>query len=236
MEEPVYSLRILLVEDDLETSRLVAAALREAGYSTSVVASGAAALRETASATFDAVVLDVRLPDTDGVSLCRRWRDAGLETPILMLTAKTDVASRIEGLNSGADDYLGKPFAVAELRARLRAILRRRADPSRVAAVRIGDVTVDFGRRRVTRQDREILLTRREFELLERLVQARGNVVSRRELTTDVWGEATSDTEASLEVIIGRLRRKLGGPPDRPWIRTLRGIGYALDAGGGARV
>jgi two-component system OmpR family response regulator len=235
MDDLAPDARILLVEDDRETRRLVTAALREAGFSASAVDTGAAASREISAGTFDAVVLDVRLPDTDGISLCRRWRETGIDIPVLMLTAKTDVASRIDGLNSGADDYLGKPFAVAELRARLKAILRRRSGRTRVEPVHIGGVIVDFGRRLVTRGDREILLTRREFELLERLVQARGHVVSRRDLMTDVWGEATTDAEASLEVIIGRLRRKLAGPDDRPLIRTLRGIGYALDAAGAGR-
>ena len=231
MEDTARAVRVLLVEDDRETSRLVSDALREAGYSPTAVGSGGAASREIETGAFEAVVLDVRLPDTDGISLCRRWRSGGVDTPILILTAKTDVASRIDGLNSGADDYLGKPFAVAELRARLKAILRRRSGRRRSESFSLGEVTIDFGRRRVTRREREILLTRREFELLERLVQARGDVVTRRDLMTDVWGEATSDAEASLEVIIGRLRRKLGGPDSRPLIRTLRGIGYAIDDG-----
>lgn len=229
--EPDRLGRILLVEDDRETRLLVAEALREAGYSPSMAGTGEAASRELSTGAFEAIVLDVRLPDIDGVSLCRKWREMGVDTPILMLTAKTDVASRIDGLNSGADDYLGKPFAVAELRARLKAILRRRSDRTRITPVRVGDVAVDFGRRRVTRGDREILLTRREFELLERLVQARGNVVSRRDLVMDLWRGSSSDAEASLEVIIGRLRRKLGAENGPPLIRTLRGIGYALDAG-----
>ncbi len=229
MDDFAGAARVLLIEDDRETSRLVAAALGEAGYSPTVVSTGAAATREISAGAFDAIVLDVRLPDADGIALCRKWREAGIGIPILILTARTDVASRIEGLNSGADDYLGKPFAVAELRARLRAILRRRSDPSRVGPVRLGEVVVDLGRRRVTRRDQEVLLTRREFELLERLMQAGGNVVSRRELIADVWGDAAKDAEASLEVIVGRLRRKLGGPEGRPVIRTLRGIGYALD-------
>jgi two-component system OmpR family response regulator len=230
MEDASGSIRILLVEDDPETRRLVSAALREAGYSPTAVATGADAYREILAGSFRAIVLDVRLPDADGISLCRQWRGAGIDTPILILTAKTDVGSRIDGLNSGADDYLGKPFALAELRARLNAILRRRSDRRGSAPLRMGEVTVDFGRRRVTRSKREILLTRREFELLERLVQAGGNVVSRHDLMTDVWGDATSETEASLEVIVGRLRRKLTGPGDPPLIRTLRGVGYALES------
>lgn len=223
-------LRILFVEDDRETRQLVAAALREQGYEVTAVDRGAAATSEVRSQRFSAVLLDVRLPDSDGIALCREWRSAGFDVPILILTARTDVSSRVAGLDAGADDYLGKPFAVAELKARLRSVLRRGTTPARARVFRFGELSMSFSRRQVRRGETEVPLTRRELELLERLVQARGHAVSREDLMEDVWGDATPEAAASLEVIIGRLRRKLDAAGSERLIRTFRGYGYSFVA------
>lgn len=224
------SLRILLVEDDRETRQLVAAALREQGYVVTPVDRGAAATSAIRNQQFSAVVLDVRLPDSDGIALCREWRSGGFDLPILILTARTDVSSRVDGLNAGADDYLGKPFALAELRARLSSVLRRSAERLRARVFRSGDLSLNFARRQVWRAGVEVPLTRREFELLERLVRARGHAVSREDLLEEIWGAATPEAGASLEVIIGRLRRKLDAAGSERLIRTFRGYGYSFAA------
>lgn len=178
-----------------------------------------------------AVVLDVWLPDGTGFDLCREWRAHGLRVPVLMLTARTDVSSRVQGLDAGADDYLGKPFALSELRARLRALLRRGSDPLRERVLRRGALSVDFGRRRAWLLDREVPLTRREVDVLERLAWAQGHAVSREDLLEELWGEASSEAGASLEVIVARLRRKLEQGQKEGLIRTVRGYGYALAEG-----
>ena len=222
--------RVLLVEDDRETRQLVSRALADVDYQVTSVDRAAAATAAIRDGDFSAVILDVRLPDSDGITLCREWRERGLRVPILMLTARTDVASRVEGLTAGADDYLGKPFALAELRARLNAILRRGAGASRRLTLRAGDLSLDFASRSVRRGDAEIPLTRRELDVLERLVRGGGHAVSRDDLLDEIWGEATPESASSLEVIVGRLRRKLDATGSEKLIRTLRGFGYAFAA------
>jgi two-component system OmpR family response regulator len=224
---PLSEVRILLVEDDRATRNLVGESLSEAGYAVTSVERAGEAAAAMRGAAFSAVILDVWLPDGSGVELCREWRGAGLRIPVLMLTARTDVSSRVEGLDAGADDYLGKPFALAELQARLRALLRRRQEAAAERVFQRGRITVDFGRRQAWRGRNEVPLTRREIDVLERLVSARGRAVSRDDLLEEIWGEATPEAESSLEVIVGRLRRKLEASGE-PLIRTLRGHGYAL--------
>jgi len=220
--------RILLVEDDRETRWLVERWLLEEGYAVDSTGRCATALAALRGASYDAVILDLRLPDGSGLGVCRQWRQTGARTPILILTARTDVASRVEGLDCGADDYLGKPFAIAELRARLRALLRRgtsdRADP----IFQRGQLRVDLARRQVRIGSREVPVTRRELEVLARLVRAAGRAVSRDDLLEEIWGESTPEASASLEVIVGRLRRKLQTKGADPLIRTFRGHGYGL--------
>ena len=222
---------IAIVEDDREMRELLREALGNQGYAVTAVGSGAAAEEVVLGQEPDAVILDVWLPDADGVDLCRTWRRAGVRTPILMLTARTDVAARVAGLDAGADDYLGKPFALAELRARLAALLRRGGRPLRGEVLRRGPVTVDFGRRQAWVDGREVAITRRELEVLERLAEAGGRAVSRDDLLGDVWGEATRETAASLEVMVARLRRKLDRPGRVDLVRTVRGFGYAIAGG-----
>lgn len=222
--------RILLVEDDRETRALVASALAEAGHEVEVAANAGAARVALRRTGFGAVVLDVGLPDGSGIELCREWRRAGVSVPILILTARTDVASRVAGLDAGADDYLGKPFALAELRARVRALIRRGASLPQERIVKHGDLVMDFARRVVLRGGVEVPITRRELEVLERLARAGGHAVSRDDLLEDLWGESTVEAGASLEVIVGRLRRKVDAPGSERVIRTIRGYGYALSA------
>jgi two-component system OmpR family response regulator len=223
--------RVAIVEDDREMRGLLREALGHEGYAVTAVGSGAAASEAVRGGDVDAVILDVWLPDADGVELCRAWRRSGLRIPILMLTARTDVAARVAGLEAGADDYLGKPFAMAELRARLNAVLRRGTRPLRGEIFRRGPVSVDFGRRQAWVGGQEVAITRRELEVLERLAEAGGRAVSRDDLLQDVWGEATSETAASLEVMVARLRRKLERPGGSPIVRTVRGYGYAVVTG-----
>lgn len=227
MEEPS---RILLVEDDRETRQLVEVWLREEGYRVDAVGRCSAATTALRGASYDAIILDLRLPDGSGLGLCREWRQTGVRTPILILTARTDVSSRVEGLDSGADDYLGKPFAVAELRARVRAVLRRGASGATVPVFQRGELRVDFARRQARVGAREVPITRRELEVLARLVHAAGRAVSREGLLEEIWGESTAESAASLEVIVGRLRRKLQTGGADPLIRTFRGYGYGLVA------
>ena len=220
--------RILLVEDDVPTRILVKKALVEEGYTVEVHGSGDAGTRALLAGGFAAVVLDVWLPDACGIELCREWRRTSIRIPVLMLTARTDVASRIAGLDAGADDYLGKPFALAELKARLRALLRRDSTPERDWVLRRADVTVDFQRRQAWVGGNEVPITRREIEVLARLASSRGRAVARDDLLEEIWGEATAEAAASLEVIVSRLRSKLEGAGRGALIRTIRGHGYAL--------
>jgi len=229
----VRSRVVVLVEDDPETRSFVARALREEGLevrATGRVETARALVREE---DVDLVVLDVGLPGASGLELCAEMRREGLDVPVLMLTAHSDVGSRVEGLETGADDYLGKPFALAELRARVRALLRRpRTEPPETILEWAG-VRVDVRRRRASRGGEELPLTRRELDLLARLLKARGAVVARETLLEDVWGHDTPEAAASLEVIVSRLRRKLPRGADGSLVRNVRGVGYALDEGAG---
>jgi two-component system, OmpR family, response regulator len=227
-------IRVAVVEDDREMRELLREAVGNQGYTVTAVGTAAAAETVVLGGEVDAVILDVWLPDADGVDLCRGWRRAGLRMPILMLTARTDVAARVAGLDAGADDYLGKPFALAELRARLAALLRRGGRPLRGELFRRGPVTVDFGRRQAWVAGQEVAITRRELEVLERLAEAGGRAVSRDDLLQDVWGESTREAAASLEVMVARLRRKLERPGGSALVRTVRGYGYAIVSGGDA--
>jgi DNA-binding response OmpR family regulator len=168
-------------------------------------------------------VLDLSLPDGSGLDLCRTLRAEGSDIPILMLTARSEVALRVQGLDAGADDYLSKPFAVAELRARVRALGRRGSLP-RGLVCEHGGVRLDFAARRALRDGSEVAVTSREWAILELLCRRSGRIVSRHDLLQGVWGEVSDSGAGSLEVLIARLRRKLGGE----LIRTLRGEGYAL--------
>jgi len=220
-------MRILIVEDNAEVRDFVEATLKEAGFDVRGVATCAAAEAAMRDGGFAGIVLDWMLPDRPGIDLCRALRKEGDATPVLMLTARGDVEDRVTGLEAGADDYLKKPFAAAELRARVKALLRR---GPRLAEeiVRIGPIEVQTAARRVVAGQREVPLTAREFDILETLARQRGRVVPRPSLLLSVWGTDDEAASGSLEVLIARLRRKLAdaGAPDA--VRTLRGVGYSL--------
>lgn len=186
------------------------------------------ALRRATTTEFDVIVLDIMLPDGDGLDLCRQIRADGIATPVLCLTARGEVADRVQGLDAGADDYLRKPFALAELRARIRA-LGRRGGQTPPSLVRAGSVRIDFAARRFERQGRQVPLTAREWAVLEALVSKSGRVVSRHSLLEDVWHDAGRSSSESLDVILSRLRRKLGGIGDGCAIRTVRGSGFVFE-------
>jgi DNA-binding response OmpR family regulator len=219
-------MRVLVLDDDAEVRDLVLRALERDGHLVCAVASAHAARYAIAEQSFDVAVLDQALPDGSAIDLCRELRAARSTLPVLVLTAHNDVAQRVHALDAGADDFLGKPFAVAELRARVRALGRRRAAGSALSAWMHADFTLDFGARKAQRAGAEVDLTAREWIILEALAARAGRVVPRGELLEEGWGEASAATAASLEVLIGRIRRKLGDQV----VRTIRGAGYALGA------
>lgn len=215
-------MRVLVIDDDADLRSVVTRALRAEGHVVACAEDLESARERLAEGT-DLVVLDLRLPDGFGLELCRELRAEGATLPILLLTALSQVALRVEGLDAGADDFLAKPFAVAELRARVRALGRRGSLP-RGLTYGHGDVVVDFAGRHATRAGRDVAVTAREWAILEVLARRAGRVISRGDLLESVWGDTGSAASSSLEVLVGRLRRKLGSE----LIRTLRGEGYAL--------
>lgn len=223
--------RILLIEDELPLRVSVADALRDEGYRVLTAADGEAGLAMTLREKPDALVLDVMLPKLDGFALCRELRRMEIHTPVLMLTARGQVEDRVQGLDSGADDYLIKPFSLSELHARLRALLRRvelRAMAGPVTAG-FGDVRVDLARRSVTRAGKNVPLTAREFGVLELLVRHAGEAVSRDQFLDIVWGYAAFPTTRTVDNHIARLRARLEPDPANPvHILTMPKTGYRL--------
>lgn len=222
-------MRILVVEDSGPTRELLMRAFEADGAHIVTASRFATGLRQALSAEFDVIVLDLMLPDGDGLDLCRRIRSEGVTTPVLCLTARGEVADRVHGLDSGADDYLRKPFALAELKARIRALARRQglAAPARLAS---GPLRIDFTARRMTRAGQEVPLTAREWAVLESLAARLGRVVPRRDLLEDIWHDTGRGSSESLDVILSRLRRKLGSLDDGLVVRTVRGTGFVLEA------
>jgi two-component system, OmpR family, response regulator MprA len=221
--------RVLIVEDDEEIASAIARALAREGYETECTASVAGALSATSEQHWDAVLLDLGLPDGDGLEVARAVRSAG-GTPVLVVTARDEVSSRVEGLDAGADDYLVKPFDRAELLARLRALLRRSAPMPGAGPLTIDDLIVDSAHRTVRRGTRVVQVTPLEFELLAYLGQRPGTPVSREELLTNVWHHDPSEPTNTVEVFVSNLRRKLESGGEPRILRTVRGAGYALGA------
>ena len=219
---------ILVVEDNAETLDLLRRSLEEAGDSVTTVADVASALRAAGLSRFDVAIVDVMLPDGSGIELCRELRRQGANMPVLFLTARGEVEDRIAGLDAGGDDYLRKPFAIAELRARVRALCRRQRAtfPERL---RCPDAILDFAARRLTRDGIEIMLSAREWAILDALARHLGALVPRAEVIEAAWPLAGPGTSESFDVIISRLRRKLGNG-DSPKLRTVRGQGLVLEA------
>jgi two-component system, OmpR family, response regulator len=221
--------RLLLVEDDAKLARAVARGLRHEGYAVDVVADGDAALMRAVVWDYDVIVLDVMLPNRDGFEVCRALRERRCWAPILMLTARGRVGDRIRGLDVGADDYLAKPFDFGELLARLRALVRR-APAQRPVRLEVGDLVVDPSTHEVVRAGVPVALTAREFAVLEYLARHAGEAITRVSLLDHVWDENFEGSTNIVDVYVGYLRKKLEQPFDRPLIRTIRGVGYALEA------
>ena len=222
-------MNLLVVEDDPVLGKALQRGLNEAGHACEWVRNGRKGLEEARSQRFDAVVLDLMLPDLDGVAIMKSLRGEGIRTPVLMLTAMGSVEDRVNGLKSGADDYLVKPFAFPELMARLEAIGRRVADrPS--STMTAGPVTLDLTNRRVMRGGTEITLTPTEFSLLEYLIRFQGQVVTRKMLCEHLWESDWEGVTNVVEVHINRLRGKIDRGFEEPLIQTVRGRGYVLRA------
>jgi two-component system response regulator MprA len=219
--------RILVVDDDLAVCRSIDRALRLEGYEVDTVASGGEALEAVASNSPDALVLDLQLPDLDGLAVCRRIREAGDDIPILMLTARHGIDDRVQGLDAGADDYLVKPFALEELLARLRALLRRRFE-GEGGVLRFDELTLDLASREAHRGARAFPLTRIEFDLLELFLRHPRQVLTREVLLNKVWGFDFDSGTNSLAVYVGYLRRKTESGGEPRCIHTVRGVGYVL--------
>lgn len=220
-------MRLLLVEDDPRIARFVARGLQEQSYAVDVVGNGNDALYQVQINDYDLIILDVLIPGKDGFATCRDIRKLGKCLPILMLTARDAVEDRINGLDSGADDYLTKPFEFGELLARLRALLRRPGGlhPSHIV---IGDLELDTASRSAKRGSRQISLTAKEYALLEFLARNANRVVGRSEIAEHVWDESFDPFSNLIEVYVNRLRRKLGDESSKPLLQTRRGSGYIL--------
>lgn len=221
-------MHILIIEDDAETAEYLVRGLQESGHVTEHAADGNAGLERALQHRYDVWIIDRMLPGLDGLSLLSQLRADGNTTPALFLTALADVDDRVSGLQSGADDYLAKPFAFTELLARLDAIVRRRNATATDTLLRVGDLELDRLQRRVTRAGRNISLQAREFRLLEYLMQHAGQVVTRTMLLEQVWGYHFDPQTNVIDVHISRLRAKLEHDFEHPLLHTIRGAGYSL--------
>lgn len=220
-------MRVLLVEDDDRLASSVANQLRQAGFAVDVVARGADALRESAISPYDAIVLDLQLPDSDGVEVCRQLRARGTPVRIIMATARDGVADRITGLDTGADDYLVKPYSVQELIARLRALLRR-PEAALPPVYRIADLELDTATRVARRAGRTIELTTKEFMVLEYMMRNAGRVLTREQISEHAWDANYDPFSNVIDVYVARLRRKVDQPGESQLIETIRGAGYRM--------
>jgi DNA-binding response OmpR family regulator len=220
-------MRILVVEDEQRVASFVTRALKESAYEVDLAETGDKAIELATQNIYDSILLDIRLPGPDGIQVCRQLRAARVDTPILMLTARTLVEQRVEGLDAGADDYLTKPFAVTELLARVRALVRRRINVGQ-RVLRYADLELDRHRRSVTRAGRKVLLTAKEFALLEFLVSRAPNVVPRNEIIEHVWDMQFDPGTNLVEVYINRLRQKISTASEPKIIHTVHGVGYSL--------
>jgi len=225
----VRSMRVLVVEDELKLAGLLRQGLEDEGLGVDVATTGEQAVTSALATEYDAILLDVVLPGWDGFEVCRRLRQEEVWSPTLMLTARGDVESRVRGLDSGADDYLVKPFSFDELLARLRALVRRAVAP-RPPVIEVDDLRLDPGARRVWRGQTEVELTAREFALLETLMRRPGQVLSRFELLEHVWSGSYENRSNVIDVYIAYLRDKIDRPFGRRSLETVRGAGYRLRA------
>jgi two-component system copper resistance phosphate regulon response regulator CusR len=220
-------MRLLVVEDDPEVRDFLLRVLQEAAWAADAVPDGGAALDALAVGDYDLVVLDVGLPGLDGFEVCRRLRERGDRTPVLILTARNAVNDRVRGLDAGADDYLAKPFAVSEFLARLRALARRPA-VALEPVLRLADLSLDPSTRAATRATAPLTLTAREFALLEYFLRNPRRVLSRTQILAHVWDDNFDPVANAVDVLVGRLRRKVDREGQRPLVHTVRGAGYVL--------
>lgn len=221
--------RLVVAEDDRAVRESLTRALQLEGYEVVAVTDGALALEEAAQPSVDLLLLDLGMPNIDGLTVCRRLRSAGSKIPILVLTARTEVSDRVSGLDAGADDYLPKPFSLDELLARVRALLRRtKTDDEVQSEILLGDLRIDDAARRVWRNERELELTKTEFDLLELLARNEGVVLSHSSIYDSIWGYDFGPDSKALAVYIGYLRRKTEEGGEKRIIQTVRGVGYTL--------
>ena len=224
-------MRLLVAEDEPRMANVIARGLRENSYAVDVVGDGDTALYQSSINDYDLIVLDVMLPGSDGFEVCRELRKRGLATPILMLTARASIDDRVNGFDAGADDYLTKPFSFREFLARIRALLRRDAQ-LQPEVFEIEDLIVNSANHQVSRANREIQLTAKEYALLEHLARHSGQLVSRAEIAEHVWDDSFDPFSNTIEVYINRLRKKIDEDHAVKLLHTRRGEGYILEARG----
>ncbi len=220
-------MKLLVIEDEKKIATLLQKGLREQGYAVDLTHDGNEGLTRASSEPYDAIVLDMMLPGRDGLSVLRTLRDRKITTPVMVLTARGEVSERVEGLNTGADDYMAKPFAMDELVARLRALMRR-VTGENISLYKVGDLAMNLVSREVTRGSRKIELTAREFRLLEYLMRSPGQVLTRTQIIERVWEYHFDPGTNLVDVYIQRLRRKIDDGEDIKMIQTVRGVGYCI--------
>jgi len=220
-------MRVLVVEDEKKMASFIRKALLSESFAVDVLRDGDSVVPAASATAFDVIILDIMLPGLDGLSVLRQMRARGIRSPVLLLTARGEVGDRVEGLNSGADDYLPKPFVLAELIARVRALARRGNDP-RPISLRLEDLSVDTVTREVTRGDRRIELAPREFRLLEFLLRSPGRVCSRMSIIENVWDYDFDPGTNLVDVYIMRLREKIDADGELKLVQTVRGVGYVM--------
>jgi DNA-binding response OmpR family regulator len=223
-------MHILLIEDELRLCRLLRRALEASRHVVDVVSEGEGGLAAALGGGYDLLILDLGLPDVDGLEVCRRLRAAGSGTPVLMLTARDDVEDRVAGLDVGADDYLGKPFALAELLARVRAFARRPPLHNGASELCLADLTLDMAEHRARRGERVIALSAKEFALLEYLLRHAGQVLTRQQILAHVWRYDYDGLDRAVDTYIHYLREKIDAGAEQRLLHTVRGVGYVLRA------
>jgi DNA-binding response OmpR family regulator len=222
-------MNLLVIEDEKKIANLINKGLREQGYNVDVVHNGDTGFERATTQPYDAIILDIMLPGRDGLSLLRALRERNISTPVMILTARGDVNEKVEGLNAGADDYMAKPFSMDELVARLRALVRRVTGES-ISLYKAGELSMNLVSREVMRGSRKIELTAREFRLLEYLMRAPNNVLTRTQIIERVWEYHFDPGTNLVDVYIQRLRRKVDDGEQHKMIQTIRGVGYSIVA------
>jgi DNA-binding response OmpR family regulator len=222
-------MRVLVVEDEVGIAQFISQGLSEAGYAVDMTNDGQSGLDYALAAEYDIIVLDIMLPQMDGLQLLRKMRSQGIKTPVLLLTARDGIEDRVKGLDAGADDYLSKPFAFPELLARLRALLRR-PNLQQDAILKVGDLEMDVATREVRRAGKTINLSPREFTLLEYFMRHPRQVLSRTQIIEHTWNFDFYENSNVIDVYVGYLRRKIDQGFDKPLLKTVRGVGYRLSA------